>query len=246
MFWHTDIPDKIKETNPAQKGHYGSHQDCSYFKDNHLLSSLDELLWPLLLYTDDVEIANPLGTSSHKLSTVYWILADVPRKHRSALHVIQLATLPNISDLERFGYERALGSLLKDTFTLEQDGVFIKSIGKAVWGGVWQSCSPAISRLYFNSFRATYFCRFCTATIDQIRSHEVGGAEFSKASHDSDVYAVMHGENQEQGGVQGDCVLNQTFECFNAVTGDGARTIVMDLKEAVELSLWPTFTEEAI
>lgn len=47
----------------------------------------------------------------------------------------------------------------------------------------------------------------------------------------------MHGENQEQGGVQGDCVLNQTFEYFNAVTGDGAWTILMDLKKAVELLL---------
>lgn len=84
------------------------------------------------MHTDDVEIANPLGTSSRKPSTVYWILADLPSKHRSALHVIQLATLPNVSDIERFGYERALGSLLKDTLTLEQDGVFIKPIGKAV------------------------------------------------------------------------------------------------------------------
>ena len=137
VFRQTDILDKIKETKTALKGHYVSHQDGWYFKDNKLLSS-EELTLPLLLYTDDLEIANPLGTSRkiHKLSAVYWVLADLPSKYRSALHVIQLAALCKVSDIQKFGYERVLGPLLKDISTLEQDGVFIESIGKAVRGTV--------------------------------------------------------------------------------------------------------------
>lgn len=72
MFKHTDILERIKETKMSQKGHYTSHQDGLYFQKNNLLSSL-ELSLPILLYIDDIEIANPLGTSRkiHKLCSVY-------------------------------------------------------------------------------------------------------------------------------------------------------------------------------
>lgn len=133
IFNHTDILDKLKETKVAQNGHYVSHQDGLYFKENTFLSS-DELKIPLILYIDDLEIANPLGTSRkiHKICSVYWTLADLPSKYRSALHVIQLAALCKLADIQTFGYEKALGPLLRDLRTLEQDGVFIESIGKVV------------------------------------------------------------------------------------------------------------------
>lgn len=114
LFQHTDILDKIQATKTAQEGHYVTHQDGSYFKENALLSSSDELKLPLILSIDDLEIANPLGTSQkiHKLCSVYWVLADLPSKYRSSLHVIQLAALCKESDIEKYGYERALAPLL--------------------------------------------------------------------------------------------------------------------------------------
>ena len=84
------------------------------------------------------------------------------------MYAIQLATLCNVSDIERFGYERIL------------------------------------------------------TTYDQIQSHEVGNGELSlrtKASHDCDLHAVNQGDNQNQCGVQGDCVLNQWLEYFHTITG---------------------------
>lgn len=82
MFKHIDILDRIKETKSSEKGHYMSHQDGSYFQENDLLSS-SELSLPLILYIDDLEIANPLGTSRkiHKLCSVYWVVADLPVKY---------------------------------------------------------------------------------------------------------------------------------------------------------------------
>ena len=227
IFRHTDILEKIQETKTAQNDHYESHQDGLYYKGNDLLSSSDELKLPLLLYIDDLEIANPLGTSRkiHKLCSVYWILADLPSTYRSALHVIQLAALCKVTDVQKFGYERALGPLLRDIQTLERDGVFIESIGKAVRGTVMCVVSDNLAAHalagFTKCFRAEYFCRFCTATQDKLQSCDVGGREFSlrtKASHDSDVHAVMHGDFQSQFGVQGDCTLSQ-LEYFHTVTG---------------------------
>ena len=53
---------------------------------------------------------------------------------RSALHVIQLAVLCKVPDLQSFGYERVLGPLVQDIRTLEQEGVFIESLGQSVQG----------------------------------------------------------------------------------------------------------------
>lgn len=141
MFKHTDILDIIKETKISQKGHYTTHQDGSYFQENDLLSSSEPSL-PLLLYIADLEIANPEGTSRkiHKLCSVYWVVADLPDKYRSALHVIQLAALCKVPDLQRCGFQRALGPLLQDLCTLEQDGVFIECLGQSVQGNCFMCC----------------------------------------------------------------------------------------------------------
>ncbi|XP_072513078.1 uncharacterized protein [Salminus brasiliensis] len=95
LFKHTDAFDKIQEARCSQPSHYMSHRDGSYIHANELLSASPELKLPLILYVDELEVSNPLGTSRkiHKLLSVYWVLADLPSKYRSALHVIQLALL---------------------------------------------------------------------------------------------------------------------------------------------------------
>lgn len=227
IFNHTDILDKIEETKVAQKSHYVSHQDGLYFKENTFFSS-DDLKITLILYTDDVEIANPLGTSRkiHKICALYWMLADLPSKYRSALHVIQLAALCKVADIQTFGYEKALGPLLRDLRTLEQDGIFIESIGKVVQGTVMCVVSDNLAAHdlagFSKSFRAEYFCRFCTATQAKLQTHEVASGEFSlrtKDSHISDVHAVIRGDITSQNGVLADCVLSQHLEHFHTVTG---------------------------
>lgn len=142
------------------------HQDGSYFKENGLLSSSGELKLSLLLYIDDIEVANPLGTSRkiHKLCSVYWVLADLPSKYRSALHVIQLAVLCKVPDLQRCGYDRVLGPLLRDICTLERDGVFIESLGQSVKSTVLCVVSDNLAAHglagFLESFRAEYVLEY--------------------------------------------------------------------------------------
>lgn len=102
IFKHTDVIDLIRETRNSEKGHFKSHKNGLYYQENDLLSS-SELILPLILYLDDLQIANPLGTSRkiHKLCSVYWVFADLPHKYRSALHVIQLAALCKVTDVQK-------------------------------------------------------------------------------------------------------------------------------------------------
>ena len=137
LFKNTDILNKITETNTAS-GQCVSCSNGSHFLENELLSTGD-LILPLQLYTDDLEICNPLGTSRkiHKFCAVYWVLANVPPKYRSALHAIQLAILVKVTDLRKYGYAAVLAPLLRDLHTLEKDGVFIERVGQNVRGTVF-------------------------------------------------------------------------------------------------------------
>ncbi|XP_065099819.1 uncharacterized protein [Paramisgurnus dabryanus] len=228
MFKNTDVLQKIQETNPSPPGMYMSHEDGTYFQENQLLSEAGELKFSLILYVDDLEIANPLGTSRkiHKLCAVYWLLANLPSKYRSSLHVIQLALLCKVSDVQRCGYESILSPLLKDLQTLEQDGIFIETLGRCVRGTVLCVAADNLAAHglagFVQSFRGQYVCRFCCCSTDQIQISEVSEGEFSmrtKETHDLHVQNVVQGENEAHFGVVDECPLSKALQHFHTVTG---------------------------
>lgn len=107
---------------------YNSFHDGSHFKENQFLSG-EEFRLSLLLYCDDFEIqvCNPLGTSrkKHKVTGVYWVLADIPSTLRSTLSSIYLAVLCKADDVKKFGYPRVLEPLLSDVKSFEEDGLLV-------------------------------------------------------------------------------------------------------------------------
>lgn len=189
---------------------------------------MEELKLSLILYVDDIELANPLGTARkiHKLFAVYWLLANIPSQYRSNLHVIQLALLCKVPDLQKCGYESVLSPLLKDFSTLEQDGIFIETLGQCVRGTVLCVAADNLAAHglagFEQSFRGPYACRFCCCTVDEIQSTEVSEGEFSvrtKACHDLHVQNVVQGKNASHLGVKGSCVLRNTLQHFHPITG---------------------------
>jgi len=79
----TDILDKVMSEKVHVPHEYSSYADGEHFKENGLLS-VDEFTVALILYLDDFEVANPLGTSKlkHKMCAMYWVIANVPAKYR--------------------------------------------------------------------------------------------------------------------------------------------------------------------
>lgn len=103
--------------NSATVSHYQSFHDGSNFQKNVFFSEEDRL--SLILYIDDFEICNPLGTSKkkHKVTAVYWILGNSPAQSQSALTSINLAVLCKAVDTKTFGYQKVLEPLLLDLRT---------------------------------------------------------------------------------------------------------------------------------
>ena len=94
---------------------YKSLRDGLFLRENDFLCG-DELTLPLILYIDDFEVCNPLGTSrkKHKVTAVYWVFADIPPTLRSTLTSIYLAILCKADDVKQYGYPKVLEPLLQD------------------------------------------------------------------------------------------------------------------------------------
>lgn len=121
----------------------------------------------LVLYIDEFEICNPLGTSRKKLkiTAVYCFFGNMPHMSQSTLNSIYLALLCKSVDIKRFGYDEVLAPLIKDLAILECDGVYISSVGQNVKGSVFCVVADnlgahSISGLV-ESFSGPYICRFC-------------------------------------------------------------------------------------
>lgn len=68
-----DVSDKALMTSSSKENEYGNYRDGSHFNENTILAE-EEFRIALVLYNDDFEVANPIGTykEKHKLCAVYW------------------------------------------------------------------------------------------------------------------------------------------------------------------------------
>lgn len=127
-----NIQERISETDrtSVRTTQYSSFKDGRIFQKNVFFCEEDRIR--IILYIDDFEVCNPLGTSrkKHKITAVYWMLGNIPSQGQSTLTSIYLAVLCKAVDTKTFGYEKILEPLLTDLRTLERDGLFVPSLKK--------------------------------------------------------------------------------------------------------------------
>lgn len=181
----------------------------------------------LTLYVDDFEMCNPLGTSrkKHKICAVYWNLSNLPAGSHSSLSAIHLALLCKVDDVKTYGYERVLKPLLRDLFTLENDGVFIAQVGDFVKGTVQLVVADNLGAHgiagFCESFSGGFICRFCLAQKLEIQENGVSSGVFtprSQSMHEMHVRsALLHA--QPCCGVKKQCALSARLSHFSVCTG---------------------------
>ncbi|KAL1273015.1 hypothetical protein QQF64_028877 [Cirrhinus molitorella] len=243
-----EILEKVTSLQEHIPHEYRTCQDGSSFRENSLLNC-GEFTIALGLYIDDFEVANPLGTSKgkHKMCAVYWIIANLPAKFRSALNTVQLALLCNTETVKECGYDKILYPLLSDLASLEQHGVYIERLGKSVKGSVLFVAADNLGAHslagFFESFRVDKFCRFCMASRTDAQLQEVRTGAFElreKGAHNRQVQESLQDPNAgRNSGVKGQCPLTSSLEHFHVI-GGYPPDILHDVFEGivpVELSL---------
>ncbi|XP_070516623.1 uncharacterized protein [Cardiocondyla obscurior] len=169
-------------------------------------------LFPLILYFDDIEINNPLGSHANirKLGAVYFSLACIPFQFSSLLENIFLAQLHHTKDQKLAGNKKIFQNIIEQLTDLEVNGLIINLDGKKQT--VYFSLLVVIGdNLAMNdicgfttSFNTQNICRICTA--DKIESRKQV-AENPLKLRTKENY-LQDCENRSMG-VKTECVFNK-------------------------------------
>lgn len=113
----------FKEDEPAADGFLRDVKDGAAYKDNAFFSENPDA-FTVILYSDGVELCNPLGARKtvHKIVNIYFTIAELPKHCRSKTENIFLAITVKEKDLKEFRQDVYL-PLLTDLKKLER-GVF--------------------------------------------------------------------------------------------------------------------------
>lgn len=223
----------------SDKEVYRSFWDGLLFKRNVVLSK--ECSISLILYIDDFEICNPIGTSrkKHKICALYWTLGNLPPGCHSSLSFIHLAALINSNDVKLYGYNKVLEPLITDLIILEQQGIFVDKLGKTLKGTLQCVVADNLGAHsiagFVESFSGRYVCRFCTVDRLDFQAKEVGTGGFSLRTeeiHTSHLKTLEENSLSNCFGVKRKCVLSEKLSHFN-VTAGFPPDIVHDLFEGI-------------
>lgn len=131
----------------------------------------NKLVLPLLLYFDDFETGNPLGTHAgvHKLGAVYFSLPCIPSEYFSQLENIFLFGLFYSDDRVQFSNKAVFRPFIEELLYIESCGITINVnnecqtiyfVTPLVLGD-----NLGINAItgFTESFSSNYFCRFCIA-----------------------------------------------------------------------------------
>lgn len=132
----------------------------------------EDITLPIILYFDDFESGNPLGSHAgqYKLGAVYVSIATIPPNMSSRLENIFLTQLFYSKDRVHFGNALVFRTLIEELKNLEEVGITVKLTDMSVTVKFVLTVLSgdnlglhSIMGLY-ESFMATNFCRICLIT----------------------------------------------------------------------------------
>lgn len=192
----------------------------------------DNIVIPLILYFDDFESGNALGShaGAYKLGAVYVSIATIPPEKSSRLENIFVTQLFYSNDRLLFGNYAIFNKIIEELKFLEEVGIDV----------VWTKQNVKVKFVlvtlsgdnlglhgilgYFESFMATHFCRFCLTTK---ADSETQTCELNNLRKPVDY--DTHLENRI--GIKEQCVWNnlEKFHVYINITCD----VMHDLMEGV-------------
>jgi hypothetical protein len=172
-----DILEKIENQKDSSNGIENIMQGSVWI---NILSKLkdDECLHlPLILFFDDFEVGNPLGSHSgiHKLGGIYISLPFLPVHYMSQLNNIIMIGLFHSADRVAFGNNMVFQKVFDQLNNLEKNGINIETDSYKVSIKFHVSCltgdNLGLNSIlgFVESFSANRYCRVCFANKEQMK-----------------------------------------------------------------------------
>lgn len=121
-----DILRCVDNPLPHTEGTFKSITDSVYYR-SHPVYQIDQKALSFVIYYDDFEFTNPLGSKTHKLAMFNWVLINIYPEFRSTFKVHNLLAVVMTKDLKEFGTEVILESFISAMNQLGKErGVTLK------------------------------------------------------------------------------------------------------------------------
>ncbi|XP_013413276.1 uncharacterized protein LOC106175700 [Lingula anatina] len=211
--------------------------DGEYYRRHRLLNNEDVITIPLLLYFDECETVNPLGSKRtvHKCGFFYYTLKNIEPKLSCSNANCFLMAVSKTSDISEYGYAAVLAPAIADLKELETTGfhidtdVFTGTV-KAVVAQVTGDNLGLNSLFGFTeSFRANYSCRICKVHRDDMISQVEDKPDLYRTREMYEADLAQHDVTLT--GIKSPCALNDLSEFH--VTSNFVVDIMHDLLEGV-------------
>lgn len=178
-----------------------------------------KIVLPLLLYFDDFEINNPLGSRSgiNKIGVVYYTIPSIPNEYSSLLENIFLLQIHNTKYHLEFGNKTTFCDIISEIKDLETNGLIINVGDKeqkvyfAVIGIIGDNLGQHTIFGFSKSFNSTHSCRTCLVDKATLQKQTLQSSEMlrTRSNYDADCITKSHG-------IQEECVFN-TIASFHVV-----------------------------
>ena len=146
------------------------YKDDDYF-DNH------ENTMSLILYHDELEVANPLGSRAgvHKLDMYYYSMGNISPKFRSKRCAVRLFAIANADLVKKYGIDCIMKPLVDDLQLLYEGYTFeVGGIEKVIHGKVLMCNGDTLGQHYWGGYKegvgaAFSKCRHCQCAFEQMQ-----------------------------------------------------------------------------
>ncbi|XP_051168530.1 uncharacterized protein LOC127286215 [Leptopilina boulardi] len=168
-----------------------------------LKQKISGTLLPLIVYFDDFEINNPLGTHRcfHKMGAVYYTLDCIPDEYASLLENVFLAQFHNTQDYDECDNEQIFWKFILMLIELETTGIIITVDGVQInvkfamftMSGDNLGLNGALG--YTKGFNSDFNCRGCIANKEQRQNLVIEDSKLMRTeeNYNSDVETKSRG-----------------------------------------------------
>ena len=176
----SDLPRILAMINegpqPWKDGFFHDFIDGDIFKSHPLFLKFPTVL-QLILYTDEIELCNPLGSRAkkNKLLLIYYTLGNINPKYRSRLAAIRLLAMVKSKDLSHCGIDEIFQRINRNLTEL-CDGVQVSTANgaKTIYGALMSVCGDNLAQHEVAGFKvgvgfAYSKCRHCECNFEDMQ-----------------------------------------------------------------------------
>ena len=177
LLLHPRIVQMIEEgPQTCKDGFFGDFIDGDIFK-MHPLFVKDPKALQIILFSDEVELCNPLSSRAgkNKLLLIYYTLGNINPKYRSRLAAIRLLAMVKSEDYRQCGIDKIFERVNRDLHDLYNGVQVITANGaKTIYGAVMSVCGDTLAQHEVAGFKegvgfAYSKCRHCECNFEDMQ-----------------------------------------------------------------------------